>query len=338
MGVKLSSLVEKKRLTFEDLVKRRIAVDFSNSAYQFLSSIRQPDGTPLMDTKGRVTSHLVGIWSRFTNLIQKDIKLIMVLDGIPPEQKGRETSRRSERKSEAKEKFEQAQEEGDEEMMSRYAKQFTILTQEMVAEAKELMEAMGLPVLQAPSEADAQMAYLNKQGDVWACASSDYDSLIHGAPRMVTNLTLSQRRKLPSGVTVKTYPEMIELNDLLKMNGITQDQLMYIAILTGTDYNPNGVHGIGPKKALKLVKEKKNPQEIFQSVECDFDWKEILDVFKKMPVQKKYSLTWKECNEERVKKILVDDHDFAEERVDAVLQKLGKKSQEREQKGLSGWV
>src|SRR3989344_8567080 len=105
MGVKLTKLIEKEAITFDHLIGKKIAIDFSNFAFQFLSSIRQPDGTLLMDSHGNVTSHLVGIWSRFSNLMQRGIKLAIVLDGAPPKQKLRVTEERHTRKEEAKEKY-----------------------------------------------------------------------------------------------------------------------------------------------------------------------------------------------------------------------------------------
>src|SRR3989344_1711856 len=216
MGVKLADIVTKRPLSFDNLAGKKIALDFSNSAYQFLSSIRQPDGALLTDNQGHVTSHLVGIWSRFTNLIQRDIKLAIVLDGQAPELKLTEASSRHERKKEAEEKYLQAREEEDTEKMALYAKQFTRLTKEMTLEATKLLTAMGLPVIQAPEEADAQMAYMNKQGYVWASGSSDYDCLLHGALRLLTNLTLSQKKRLSSGAVIKTQPDLIELKEVLE--------------------------------------------------------------------------------------------------------------------------
>jgi len=338
MGVKLTSILEKKPITFDELTGKTIAVDFSNSAYQFLSSIRQPDGTLLMDSKGNVTSHLMGIWTRFSNLISKNIKLVIVLDGEMPALKRGTSEDRKERKKEAKEKFEEAYEEGDEKLMGLYAKQTSFLDKEMINESRELMEAIGLPVIQAPSEADSQMAYLNKNGDVWACGTSDVDPLLHGAGRIVTNLTISQRRKLSSGGTIKINPEVIDLNDTLKKLGVNQKQLIVLAILVGTDYNPEGIKGIGPKKALKLVKERNDYNKMFSELNADFDWKEIYELFENMDVLKKYKLKWESINAKKIRSILVDKHEFNEERVDKVISKLMESNKIKEQTGLGKWM
>ncbi|MBI2671643.1 flap endonuclease-1 [Candidatus Woesearchaeota archaeon] len=338
MGVKLTSILEKKPITFEELSGKSIAVDFSNSAYQFLSSIRQPDGTLLMDSKGNVTSHLMGIWTRFSNLISKNIKLVIVLDGEMPLLKKGTSEDRKEKKKEAKEKFEEAYEEGDEKLMGLYAKQTSFLDKDMINESKELMEAMGLPVIQAPSEADSQMAFLSKNNDVWACGTSDVDPLLHGAKRTVTNLTLSQRRKLSSGGTIKINPEVIDLNDTLKRLGINQKQFIILAILVGTDYNKEGIKGIGPKKALKLIKEKNDYDNMFKELNADFDWKEIYELFENMDVLKKYKIKWESINAKKIKNLLVDKHEFNEERVDNVISRLMESNKKQEQTGLGKWM
>ncbi|MEK6937197.1 MAG: flap endonuclease-1 [Nanoarchaeota archaeon] len=336
MGVKLGKLLYRNEITFDSLKGKAIAVDFSNYAYQFLSSIRQPDGTLLMDSKGNITSHLMGAWSRFSNLITKGIKLVAVLDGEMPHLKHLTSKERHEKKQVAKEKFEAAKEQEDLELMNLYAKQTSFLTKEMVNESKELMEAMSIPVIQAPAEADAQMAQLSKNNDVWAAATSDVDPLLHGCKRTITNLTLSQRKKLRSGETKKINPELIDLNENLKILNINQKQLIIISILVGTDYN-EGVHGIGPKKALKLVKENKDYDKMFQNLSIDFDWKEIYNLFENMKVKKDYKLKWEKINVKKIKEILVQRHEFNEERVDKVIQNLELGTKEFEQKGLSNW-
>ena len=332
MGVKLGDIVVRKEITFEQLAGKKIAVDFSNSAYQFLSSIRQRDGTPLMDSQRRVTSHLMGIWNRFSKLMEIGIQLVMVLDGKPPVLKIKEQEERAHKKRVAQEKFEEAQQEEDIELMAKYAKQTSKLTRDMVAESRELLEAMGLPVIQAPSEADAQMAWLCAQQDVFACASSDYDCLLQGAPRLITNLTLSQKRKLPSGQYKTITPDLIELQPTLEKLNISQKQLIALGVLVGTDYN-EGVKGIGPKKALKLMQEQKDIATIFKEKEVDFDWKTIIDTFESMEVTKDYALEWNDPNSAKIKEILVERHEFSEERVDSVIEKLTA-SKKREQKGL----
>lgn len=334
MGVKLKDIIVKKEIDFDDLKGKRIAIDSSNMLYQFLTSIRQPDGSLLTDKEGNVTSHLVGVFSRLTNLMARGINLCVVFDGKPPLLKVRTKEEREYRKQVAEKKLKKAREEEDVESILKYSKQTSRLSRDMVEESKELICALGLPLVQAPSEADAQMAFMNEKNDVWACATSDIDPLLHGAPRLITNLTLSQRRKLPSGKYVKINPELVKLSDVLNNLGITGDQLIVIAILVGTDYN-EGVKGVGSKTALKLVKNHKKFDELFKEVETNFNWKEIYAIFKRMPVVKNYQLKWKGVDYDKIKKLLVDKHDFSLERVDNSLKKLEK--EDKEQRSLSAF-
>ncbi len=335
MGVKLTDIVVKKKLSFDQLAHKRIAVDFSNAAYQFLSSIKQRDGTPLKDSKGNITSHLVGILSRTSNLLSQNIKLCYVFDGKPPALKEKVQGERKERKLKAEELYNEAKKDGNEESMLKYSKQFIRLTKEMNEESKELIDALGLPCIQAPSEADAQLAHICKEGDVWAGATTDFDLLLHGCPLMLTNLKITKKRKLPSGLIVKTHPELIDLNKTLNTLEISQEQLISLGILVGTDYNP-GIKGIGPKKALKIIKEKKTPENIFK--ETNINYKEIIELFLSMKVEKNYNLEWKEPNEEKLKKILVDKHEFSEERIENTLNKIHNQKKDKHQTSLDVWT
>ena len=337
MGIKLKDILIKKQIEFDDLAGKKIGVDFSNAGYQFLASIRQRDGTPLTDSKGHITSHLVGLFSRTTNLMARGVKLCYVFDGKPPAMKYGVTKEREEKKQTAEKRLEEAKEEEDVMAMMKYSKQSMRLTQEMVNEAKELVAALGLPGIQAPSEADAQLAYMCQKGDVWAVATSDVDPLVHGCPRTITNLTLSQKRKTSSGAIINIKPELIELKDLLSTLKLNMDQLIALSILVGTDYNPGGIKGIGPKKALKLVTGVKDFDKLFKEVEADFEWKKIYALFKSMPVEKDYELKWGTPDENAVKKLLVDKHEFSEERVDATLSKVIK-VKAKDQKGLDKWI
>ena len=165
-------------------------------------------------------------------------------------------------------------------------------------------------------------------------ATSDADALMHGCPRAIPNLTLSQTRKLPGGKFVYIQPQVVELQDVLEHLGINQDQLIVMGILTGTDYNPGGISGIGPKKALNLVKQFKKFDKLFSELNPDFDWKKIYAIFKSMPVMKNYQLKWKELDEKKVKEILVEQHDFSEERINNLLKKFNENKEQRKQKGL----
>jgi len=332
MGVKLGEIIHKKQIEFEDLKNKKIAIDFSNMAYQFLSSIRQQDGTPLQDSEGNITSVYVGLTLRIPNLLSKQIYPCFIFDGLPPILKIKTQEERAYRKRIAEGKLREAKEAEDIPKMLKYSKQTIRLNKKIIETSKELLKAFGLPVIQSPSESDSQIAHMCEKGDVWAGASSDLDLLLQGCPKTITNLTVTQKRKLSSGAYIKTTPELIELKQVLKDLKISQDQLIVVAILTGTDYNPGGVSRIGPKTALKLVREYKNFDELFEKVEASFNWKQIYAVFKSMPIMKNYQLKFKEPDQDKISDILLK-HDFSKERVEKILEKITKRK--KDQKGLN---
>ena len=330
MGVAISDLIPKKEIKLEELNGKKLAIDASPVIYQFLASIRQPDGTPLMDKKDNVTSHIMGLSTRIPKLMEQGLKLVFVFDGKPPEMKYGESQIREKRKRKAEEKLKEVDKE-DIESIAKYKKQSIRITKDIIKESEEFVRALGLPVIKAPSEAEAQAAFMAEQEDVYAIVSQDHDSLLYNAPRMIKNITVSPKRKI-KGTYVSVYPEMIELKEVLKKLKINQDQLLALSILVGTDYNPGGVKRIGPKTALKLVQEHKSFEKIFANVEAEFDWKKVYATFKSMPIMKNYQLKWKEPDLNKIKKILLK-RDFAEERVDRLLERLKPK----QQKELDKW-
>lgn len=334
MGLKISEIVPKKAVSFSELKGKTLAVDAFNTIYQFLSTIRQPDGTPLMDNKKRITSHLSGLFYRNVNLLREGLKLVYVFDGQAPKLKTGTWEKREETKNKAFEKYEQAKKKEDIEEMGKYARQLATLDEEKIKESKELLEAMGIMVVQAPGEGEAQAAYLSQKKDVYACASQDYDSLLFGAPLLVQNLTMARKRKTISGY-VSIEPEVIELEKVLNSLQINLEQLICLGILVGTDYNPGGVKGIGPKKALGIVRSRKAPSLIFKQVEpeLDFNWQEIFELFKKPDVAKGIKIKFPKFDEDKVKKILLE-HDFSEERIDSALAKLNDAKEKGKQKTL----
>lgn len=341
MGTKITELLESKELTTEDLRDKIIVVDAFNQLYMFLSSIRQPDGSLLKDSQGNVTSHLNGLFYRFTKLMQYEIKFVFVFDGKPPELKLKERERRAALKAEATLKYEQAREVENIEEMKKYASRTSKLTKDMISDVKELIDALGFPIIEAPSEGEAQAALLVKNKDAYASLSQDADSLLFGCPLVVKNLTLSGRKKLPNKLSYDTItPELISLSDTLQQLHVDIDQLIVIAMLTGTDYNIGGIKGIGHKTALKLVKEYNHDFErLFTDVKWNdyfsYDWKEVFNVIKHTETTNDYVLNFKDVDDEKVVEVLCKKHDFSEERVRKILETVHVRS--KAQKGLGEW-
>lgn len=306
-----------------------MAIDAYNALYQFLAIIRQPDGTPLKDSAGRVTSHLSGLLYRTSNLVEMGIKVAYVFDGIPPILKGVEIRRRMKAKEKATVKYETALAEGKIEEARVYAQATSSLKDYMEHDSKRLLTLMGLPWIQAPSEGEAQAAYMTKKGATDFCASQDYDSLLFGTPVLVRNVTISGRRKLPrKPVYVDVVPEIIKLDKLLTELDITREQLVDIGILIGTDYNPKGVKGIGPKTALKLVKEHGTLEELLQTslkdVEFPVSPQRIREFFLQPKVTDDYALEWDKPDTEGIIDFLCKERDFSEDRVRKALEKMSK--------------
>lgn len=340
MGLQIGEIIPKKQIQFSDLKGKIIAVDAFNAIYQFLTTIRQPDGTPLKDSKGNITSHLSGLFYRNIKLITEGVKLVYVFDGEAPELKGATREKRLEAKKIAKEKYEKAVSEEDIEAMGKYARSEAHLDEKKVKESKELLEAMGIAVVQAPSEGEAEASYLVEHGFGYAVASQDYDCLMFKAPFLIQNLSMSRKRKTISGYT-EVFPQIIKLEEVLKELEINQEQLICLGILCGTDYNPGGVKGIGPKKALQIVKEFNTKEKIFDAIgknkyekyELNFIWKEIYNEIAEPNVKKDVKIEFPKINKEKIKEILLK-YEFSEARIDNQLEKLNELKKAKAQKTL----
>ena len=341
MGLQIADIISKKQIEFSDLKSKTIAVDAFNAIYQFLTTIRQPDGTPLKDSEGNVTSHLSGLFYRNMKLILEGIRLIYVFDGEAPELKGKTKEKRLEAKKLAKEKYEKAVEEEDIKAMGKYARAEVHLDEQKISESKELLEAMGIAVVQAPSEGEAQASYMATHDGIYAVASQDYDCLMFKAPLLIQNLSMSRKRKTFSGYK-EVFPQVIKLGEVLKELEINQEQLICLGILSGTDYNPGGVKGLGPKKSLKLVKECVTKEKIFQAVEnnenyknyeLNFDWKEIYNEIENPKIDKKVKVKFPSVDKDKIKEILLK-YEFSEQRIDKQLEKFDDLKKSKEQRTL----
>jgi len=345
MGLNIRDIVTRKEIEISNLREKTVCVDAFNILYQFLSTIRQVDGTPLMDNNKKITSHLSGIFYRNVALLSEGIKMIYVFDGEAPLLKIKTHNKRGKIREERMEKYEEAKQDEDLSLMKKYSSQIIRLNDEMISESKELLEAMGIAVVQAPSEGEAEASYLTKTNrNIYATISQDYDSLLFGTPRLIQNLTLSRRRKTFSG-WIEVNPELIELEKVLNSLEINLDQLICLGILVGTDYNPKGIPGIGQKKALQIVQKYRQPVLIFQSVEEQilslpeenrFDWKEIFELFHKPNVSDE-KIIFPKIDENKIKEILVERHNFSEERIEKQLEKLRENIEKGKQKGLDKW-
>ena len=340
MGLDLKPLVTPAELQLPELSGKVVAIDAYNTIYQFLSIIRGPTGEPLANSRGEVTSHLSGLFYRNVNLLMEDIKPVYVFDGKANELKMVEIERRSKLKKEATEKYQLAIEEGRIEDARKYSTRTAVLTDTMVEESKKVLSYLGIPFIQAPSDGEAAAAYLTKRDMAFAVASQDYDSILFGAKRLVRNLAISGKRKVPNrNAYVDIEPETLEHDRVLQETGLTHEQLVDVGILIGTDFNPSGFPGIGPKTALKLIKGAGRLENVdkIKHLLSEVPYDEIRNIFLNPEVPKVDDrIEFGEVNREKVLDFLCVDKSFSADRVSSTLDKLQKSIANRSQ-SLEQW-
>lgn len=327
MGVDIGSLFHKEEITFKDLQHQIIAIDAHNVLHQFLSSIRQRDGTPLKDTQGNITSHLSGLLHRTATMIECHIHPIYIFDGTPHVLKKKTLELRRHRKLAAEKEWREALKKGDLDTARIKAQQTSRVTEDIIRQSQELLTLLGIPFIQAPSEGEAQASYLVMQGKAYAVGSQDFDCLLIGAPVLIRNLTSSSHRKLPGKKTYTSiHPERIQLFTDLKKLEITQKQLVDMALLIGTDFN-EGIKGIGPMKSLQLIKKHGTVENVLSTLDEEYaisldDINELRDLFLKPNVNKEVEIIWSQPDIPAVLDLLCKKHQFTENRVKPVLEKF----------------
>jgi len=338
LGVNLTPIIVKEVVGLDAFRGRTIAVDAFNVLYQFLALIRTREGRPLSDREGRVTSHLVGLAFRTTRLISDHgVKLVFVFDGAFPQLKRKEVEKRREVKRKAEEEYKEAVDAGDYAKAFSKAVQTSRLTGDMIDDTKRLLDLLGVPWVQAPGEGEAQAAHMARRGDVWASSSRDYDSLLFGTLRLVRYLTIQGQEWLPSrGRARKLEPEIIRLERFLSHHGITREQLVDMSMLIGTDFN-EGVKGIGPKTALKLIREHGSlegmPPDVRSKLDADVEG--IREIYLDPDVTDDYGIVHAPLNEGGLYDFLCGERAFSRDRVEVV---IGRMKAAQKQRSLSDWL
>ena len=339
MGLDLKPLVVREKTKLESFASKVVAIDAYNAIYQFLAIIRGPDGAHLSDSSGRVTSHLSGLFYRNINFLSLGIKPVYVFDGKPPSLKSAEIERRRQIKKDATIKYEKAISERNFEDARKFAQQTTVMRDTMVEDSKRILSLFGIPYINAPSEGEATAAHMTKTGQAFASASQDFDSILFGAKRLVRNFTNSGRRKIPNRNTyIEIEPELIETEKTLKELGLTQEQIVDVGILIGTDFNPDGFTRIGPKTALKMIKEHSSLEKIPQIQEqlAEIDYQEIRKIFLEPKIAKISEVNFGKIDYDGILKYLVDERSFSPDRVQTSLNRL-RKSIEKKSQTLEQW-
>ena len=339
MGLDLKPLLIRDKTQLESFSNKIVAIDAYNAIYQFLAIIRGPEGLHLTDTQGRVTSHITGLFYRNINFLSLGIKPVYVFDGKPPSLKSAEIEHRKQIKKDATIKYERAVSEGNMDDARKFAQQTTSMKDAMVQDSKYLLELFGIPYIQAPSEGEATAALLTTAGKADFAASQDFDSILFGAKKLVRNFTNSGRRKLPNRNTyIEIEPEIIDYKKNLTELGITREQLVDVGILIGTDFNPDGFERIGPKTAIKMIKENGKLEDVKQIQEQleQIDFNAIRKIFLEPETANVDKIEFNEVRYDDIINYMSNERSFSRDRVNSSLNRL-KKSLEKKSQTLEKW-
>ncbi|MDD4983690.1 MAG: flap endonuclease-1 [Candidatus ainarchaeum sp.] len=342
MGCDLGDILTKNEIKLSDLKNKKLGFDAYNTIYQFLSSIRDQYGNPLQNEKGQITSHIVGLFYRMSSILDTGVKPIFVFDGKPLDEKITVIKKRNEIRDIAKEKHREAMAAEDYENARKFGKQAMRITPEIVTESKELLEAFGIPCIDAIHDGEAQLAVMNEKGLLDGCISQDFDVLLFGGKNLYRNITISGKKKANGkSYSVTVSPEHLNLRESLEKQGLTREKLIWIAILIGNDFNEKAPK-VGPKTALKLVLKHSSLEDIYKELEYspNYDYKKVYEIFEKPDYKavKEKDIQNTEPDLEKLTNLLVDKYSFSKERVESTLNKLKQKEkEEKAQPKLNRW-
>lgn len=325
-----------KECEIKNYFGRKIAIDASMSLYQFLIAVRS-EGAQLTSVDGETTSHLMGTFYRTIRLVENGIKPVYVFDGKPPDMKAWQLNKRAERREEAEKELQKATDAGDQASMDKFNRRLVKVTKQHSAEARDLLKLMGIPVVEAPCEAEAQCAALAKSGKVYATATEDMDALTFGSSVLLRHLTFSEARKIPV--------QEFHLDQVLNGLCLTHSQFIDLCILLGCDYC-GSIRGVGPKRAMELIKQHSTIEEVIKNIDTskyqvpdNFNYEDARRLFLEPEVTDAdgIEMKWTDPDEEGLVKFLCGDKQFNEERVRNGVKKLMKARSGSTQGRLDGF-
>ncbi|CAN6467480.1 unnamed protein product [Victoria cruziana] len=312
-----------KEQKFETYFGRKVAIDASMSIYQFLIVVGRTGAETLTNEAGEVTSHLQGMFSRTIRLLEAGLKPMYVFDGKPPELKKQELAKRFSKRADATEDLAEAIETGAKEDIEKYSKRTVKVTRQHNEDCKKLLRLMGVPVVEAPSEAEAECASLCKSGKVFAVASEDMDSLTFGAPKFLRHLMEPSSKKIP----VMEF----EVAKILEELNLTMDQFIDLCILCGCDYCEN-IKGIGGQTALKLIRQHGSIEAILENINKEryqipenWPYEDARRLFTEplvTAIEEQEEPKWTSPDEEGLIAFLVNENGFNHDRVTKAIEKI----------------
>ncbi|XP_038218497.1 flap endonuclease 1 [Zerene cesonia] len=325
-----------KEMEIKNYFGRKVAIDASMSLYQFLIAVRS-EGAQLTSVDGETTSHLMGTFYRTIRLVENGIKPVYVFDGKPPEMKSHQLNKRAERREEAEKELQKATEAGDQASMEKFNRRLVKVTKQHGEEARELLKLMGVPVVEAPCEAEAQCAAMVKAGKVYAVATEDMDALTFGSNVLLRHLTFSEARKMPV--------QEFHLDQVLSGLELNHSEFIDLCILLGCDYC-GSIRGIGPKRAIELIRQHRSLEEVLRNIDTkkyqppeDWDFTNARRLFLEPEVKDagEIELKWTDPDEDGLVKFLCGDKQFNEDRVRNGAKKLLKARSGTTQGRLDGF-
>jgi len=311
-------IIEKKPYQYKD---KKIAIDVSILIYQIVIAIRNT-GADLTNGRGEITSHLYGIFNKTISMLEMGINPVYVFDGKPPNMKHDILKSRREQRSRAKQRMYTATSKNEK---IKYFKRSVVITKKQLEECKQLLRLLGIPVINAPEEADSQCAWLAKKGLVYGVSTEDMDILTFGSPRIIRNLSSRKKSSIE-----------IELSTILDKLDITYLQFVDLCILLGCDYCST-LSGIGMKKAFGIIKkygtienfitsDDIKDMEITVSNKFIEDKKKTLEYFINPNVHEldETMLEWKEPDYEKIINFMVKSYGFNKNTISKKVNKLKK--------------
>jgi len=239
----LRDLAAIEEIPFEDLSGSVVAIDAHNWLYRYLTTtVKWTSDAAYTTADGTEVANLIGVVQGLPKFFEHEMTPIFVFDGAVTELKDDEVAKRREQRERYEDELEDARERGDSIAVARLESRTQRLTDTIVETTRELLDILDVPIVDAPAEGEAQCAHMARKNVVDYAGTEDYDALLFGSP-----LTLRQ-------LTSKGNPELMDFEATLEKHDLSWEQLVDVAILCGTDFN-EGISGIGPKTAVKLLHE-----------------------------------------------------------------------------------
>jgi flap endonuclease-1 len=312
-------------VSFDDLGGSVVAVDAHNWLYRYLTTtVRFTRDEAYTTPDGQEVANLIGVVQGLPKFLEHDVTPVFVFDGGVTDLKDAEVEKRREQREKREDELEDARERGDTAEIARLDSQTQRLTDVILETTRELLSILDVPVIEAPAEGEAQAARMARSGTVDYAGTEDYDALLFGSPRTLRQLTSSGD------------PERMDLDATLEHHDITWEQLVDVGILCGTDFN-EGVSGIGPKTAVKTVREHGDIWGVFEARDVHIDNVDrIRGLFLDPPVTEDISFDAEITPDvEAAREFVVDEWHVAADEVERGFERIGDATQ---QTGLDRWT